>query len=155
MLSRTVKIFLPRCHLDLWIPHSRQNTIIFPAGNVCLTSRNTRLLPLTAPSVVHLMNCLPPALSSPALCRRIFHFYLHLNGFKILNYGVIKSQNIFNVKKFLKNFSTVRAHHKALTLISVCGRRYADRLFKNCAEITGIVITAGLTDLGNRHPALS
>jgi len=40
--------------------HSLRDTIISPATYVCPTSQNTRLMPLTAPSAIHLMICFLP-----------------------------------------------------------------------------------------------
>jgi len=42
--------------------------------------------PLTMPSVAHLINCVLPALSSPALCKCTFYFYPHFNG---LHYKIV------------------------------------------------------------------
>ena len=51
---------IPRCHLDLWNPHSHQNTNISPATDVCphVMEYSDTIYPLTMPSVVHLINCI-------------------------------------------------------------------------------------------------
>ena len=65
--------FHPRCHLaSRNDPCPLRNTCIFQTTDVCPTSQNTRLLPLTAPSAVHLADCFSIRLSAPrTLCTRI------------------------------------------------------------------------------------
>ena len=65
--------FHPRCHLaSRNDPCALRNTYIFQTTDVCPTSQNTRLLPLTAPSAVHLADCFSIRLSAPrTLCARI------------------------------------------------------------------------------------
>ena len=54
------KYIIPRCHLDLWNPHSHQDTNISPATDVCphVMEYSDTIYPLTMPSVVHLINCI-------------------------------------------------------------------------------------------------
>ena len=94
-------------------PHSLRNTNIFPAIYVCPTSWNTKLNKLfTMPSVVHLMNCISTRLSAPlALCKRIFHFYLHVNGLSFINFLTFYSCFFFLSILFYKKFFQTKQSH--------------------------------------------